>query len=86
MDRRFDKNPPSLAELDKMYGELYTKVENTILDLMEILDEIATAWAKVHGIKAGEFKRPNWNELLKMRRQQKGTLKESRGERDSNEP
>jgi len=60
------------AEIDEFYGRLHVEVEDTILDLMELLEEIDRAWARIRGLKAGSLERPNWDELLEMRKRLRG--------------
>ncbi len=64
---------------DEVYGRLYATVENAILDLMLLLEDIAQEWAKARGAKAGGLKRPNWDELLEMRKRQEKE-RDARGE------
>ena len=57
--------------LDEVYGRLHSVIEDAILDLMLLLEKVDRAWAEASGVGGEALKRPDWNELLELRRQLK---------------
>ena len=55
---------------DEVYGRLYSLEPSPFTAGRRSVEDIAQEWAKARGAKAGGLKRPDWDELLEMRKRQ----------------
>jgi len=60
-------------DIDEEFGKLHSKLEDLILDLMDVLDEVDKLWLKARGKSSDSvtYKR-DWEALRKLRRGRDG--------------